>query len=114
MLRGAALGWSTGRRSLGEAPARGNWLPARSRDLALQLARGRGSPPLRFASTRGPPSSTNTSEDVYGKASCRAVSRSERAATRQTDSIQQSIDETAEGRDAGVFRGACTGRQTGM
>jgi hypothetical protein len=37
-------------------------LPARSRSLALQLARGRGSPPLRFASTRGPPSSTNTSQ----------------------------------------------------
>lgn len=30
--------------------------------MALQLARGRGSPPLRFASTRGPPSSTNTSQ----------------------------------------------------
>src|SRR6516164_9432054 len=80
MLRGAALGWSTGRRSLGEAPARGNWLPARSRDLALHLARGRGSPPLRFASTRGPPSSTNTSTDVYGEARCRAVGGSERAA----------------------------------
>ncbi len=37
-------------------------LPARSGSLALQLARGRGSPPLRFASTRGPPSSTNTSQ----------------------------------------------------
>jgi hypothetical protein len=37
-------------------------LPARSRSLALHLARGRGSPPLRFASTRGPPSSTNTSQ----------------------------------------------------
>ena len=37
-------------------------LPARSLNLALHLARGRGSPPLRFASTRGPPSSTNTSQ----------------------------------------------------
>src|ERR1700675_4554106 len=37
-------------------------LPARSGSLALHLARGRGSPPLRFASTRGPPSSTNTSQ----------------------------------------------------
>src|ERR1700680_2887990 len=37
-------------------------LPARSRNLALHLARGRGAPPLRFASTRGPPSSTNTSQ----------------------------------------------------
>jgi hypothetical protein len=58
-------------------------LLARSRDLALHLARGRGSPPLRFASTRGPPSSTNTSTDVYGKARCRAWCGSERAAVSE-------------------------------
>lgn len=43
-------------------------LPARSRSLALYLARGRGSPPLRSAPTRGPPSSTQHITDVQGKA----------------------------------------------
>jgi hypothetical protein len=47
-------------------------LPAHSRSLALHLARGRGSPPLRFASTRGPPSSTQHITDVQGEAMCRA------------------------------------------
>jgi hypothetical protein len=37
-------------------------LPAGRGNLALQPARGRESPPLRFASTRGLPSSTNTSQ----------------------------------------------------
>jgi len=37
-------------------------LPARSRFLALHLARGRGSSPFRCAPTRRPPSSTNTSQ----------------------------------------------------
>src|ERR1700680_3730198 len=56
--RGGRLGWS----SISRPPQTTTLLPARSRDLALHLARGRGSPPLRFASTRGPPSSTNTSQ----------------------------------------------------
>ena len=53
--------WGVARGSVRRPPG-GPRLPARSRSLALQLARGRGSPPLRFASTRGPPSSTNTSQ----------------------------------------------------
>ena len=55
-------------------------LPARSRNLALRLARGRGSPPLRFASTRGPPSSTTTSQMFVARARRRVGSGSERAA----------------------------------
>src|SRR5271155_1817228 len=57
-------------------------LPARSRDLALHLASRKGVPasPLRF--DPGTPFLDQHITDVYGKARCRVVSRSERAAGR--------------------------------
>src|ERR1700730_8411830 len=55
-------------------------LRARAGNFALHLARGRGSPPLRFASTRGPPSSTNTSQMFMARPGAERGVGSERAA----------------------------------
>ena len=46
--------WGVARGVLYSDPLASRLLPARSRNVPLQLARGRGSPPLRFASTRDP------------------------------------------------------------
>ncbi len=69
-------------------------LPARSRSLALYLARGRGSPPLRFAPTRGPPSSTQHITDVQGKARCRAGAGA--SGQQQTEDREQRGDRAAQ------------------
>jgi len=75
-------GWSVGRSSPGRPPRGPSGCPLAPEIWLWCWPRGRGSPPLRFASTRGPPSSTSTSKMSSVEARRKAVSGSERAAVR--------------------------------
>jgi len=74
-------GCSSGCSSISRTPETNMLLPARSQSLALHLARGRGSPPLRFAPDPGTPFlDQQTSQMFRSRARCRVMWESERTA----------------------------------
>jgi hypothetical protein len=99
-------GCSSGCSSMSRTSEPNTRLPARWRSLALHLARGRGSPPLRCAPDPGTPFlDQQTSQMFRSRARYRVMSDSERAAacrgTRTTTSSNWSEEENEQVGDGG-------------
>ena len=103
--KGGRLGWSP----ISGPPSGPPCCPLAVENWLWHWPRGRGSPPLRFAPIRGPPSSTTTSTDVLWPGQCRVLSESERAAGRPADTDNTTTEMTST--ETGMLTSTTTTRQ---